>query len=168
MQTDWADSLMGILVLISAPLLFLPFILGVALVLPSLGTLAFGLSASILIGVFAFSLALPRLEAWLFAMACLLAAIAFIDPRKDAIEINEAGRDELCLLPGIGKAIADRIIAQRPFVSFEQLRRVRGFGCKRLDLVRGMARIDGHVLPGFPHETQAGHVGEDGPSRQPD
>lgn len=48
------------------------------------------------------------------------------------IDLNDAGRDELRLLPGVGPALADRIITDReargPFASVDDLTRVRGVG----------------------------------------
>ncbi|QNN24998.1 helix-hairpin-helix domain-containing protein [Planctomycetales bacterium ZRK34] len=49
------------------------------------------------------------------------------------ININTAPRAELQLLPGVGPALADRIIAARtekPFTTPEDLRRVNGIGPK--------------------------------------
>ena len=49
--------------------------------------------------------------------------------------INTANRDELILLPGIGPALADRIIAERatggPFADLVDLQRVRGIGPRK-------------------------------------
>ena len=44
------------------------------------------------------------------------------------LDVNTAARDDLINLPGIGPAMADRIIAARPFDSLEDLRRVDGVG----------------------------------------
>lgn len=47
------------------------------------------------------------------------------------VNINTASRDELIGLPGIGPALADRIIAERevaPFVSIADIQRVNGIG----------------------------------------
>tara|TARA_R110000796_G_scaffold20781_1_gene61611 strand:- start:11139 stop:11483 length:345 start_codon:yes stop_codon:yes gene_type:complete len=41
---------------------------------------------------------------------------------------NEIGYEELCKLPGVGKATAGRIIAQRPFHRDADLSKVRGLG----------------------------------------
>ncbi len=51
-------------------------------------------------------------------------------------DINSAPAAELALLPGIGSELAERIVAEReaagPFVSAEQLARVRGIGPKTI------------------------------------
>ena len=42
------------------------------------------------------------------------------------VDVNRASEDELAHLPGIGPALAARIVAARPFMGVEELRRVRG------------------------------------------
>jgi len=48
------------------------------------------------------------------------------------IDINQADWAELCLMPGIGEALAQRIVEDRtengPFMELNDLRRVRGIG----------------------------------------
>lgn len=82
----------------------------------------------------------PRVFAGLFlAMGAI--AFASIAPRPGVlhhqatpmrIDLNAAGADELQLLPGIGPALAERIVADRlehgAFATVEDLRRVRGVG----------------------------------------
>lgn len=58
------------------------------------------------------------------------------------VDINRAEHEELASLPGIGPALAERIIAGRPYASVDELDRVRGIGPKRLDDLRARARID--------------------------
>lgn len=59
------------------------------------------------------------------------------------IDVNFAGADELALLPGIGPAIAARIVGDRsergPFASVDDLRRVKGIGASTLERVRPFA-----------------------------
>ena len=66
--------------------------------------------------------------------------------RIDArIDINSAGVDELVLLPGVGPAIAERIVDYRerygPYSTVEELAAVRGIGPKTLSRIRDKARI---------------------------
>ncbi|MGA2620680.1 MAG: helix-hairpin-helix domain-containing protein [Thermoguttaceae bacterium] len=64
------------------------------------------------------------------------------------VDINTAERPELMQLPGVGRALADRIIQSRrqhgPFTDPEDLRRVPGIGPKTLAALRGHLR----PLPG--------------------
>lgn len=66
---------------------------------------------------------------------------ANVPPRL--VNVNAAGADEMSLLPGIGPAIAARIVADRaergPFASVDELRRVKGIGAATLERVRPFA-----------------------------
>jgi competence protein ComEA len=52
------------------------------------------------------------------------------------VSLNDAGPDELRTLPGIGPALAARIVAARPFHAVDELRRVRGIGPVTLERLR--------------------------------
>lgn len=81
-------------------------------------------------------------------------------PRREVpvgrIDPNRADVAELVRLPGIGPALAGRIVADRdqhgPYASPEALRRVRGIGPKTLDRIRGFLSFPpngGDSLTGF-------------------
>ncbi|MBI5482645.1 MAG: helix-hairpin-helix domain-containing protein [Deltaproteobacteria bacterium] len=61
------------------------------------------------------------------------------------IDPNRADEAELRALPGIGPALAKRIVesrrAQGPFATVEELRRVRGIGPRTLDRLRGRLEV---------------------------
>ena len=67
--------------------------------------------------------------------------------RANSININTAPAQELETLPGIGKAIAERIIAHRelygPFRRTEHLLMVRGISDSRFRALRPMITVDG-------------------------
>ena len=62
-----------------------------------------------------------------------------------AVDINRAGAAELVALPGVGPALAARIVASReadgPFRSVDDLRRVPGIGPAKLEGLRSRARV---------------------------
>lgn len=64
------------------------------------------------------------------------------------VDLNVAGSEEIALLPGIGPAIAGRIVTDRaergPFASVDELRRVKGIGAATLERVRPFATA-GHA-----------------------
>lgn len=55
---------------------------------------------------------------------------------RSPVDLNEASIGELDSLPGIGKALAERIIAQRPYRTVDDLRKVKGIGDKTLEKLR--------------------------------
>jgi competence ComEA-like helix-hairpin-helix protein len=52
------------------------------------------------------------------------------------LDINTATKEQLDDLPGVGPALADEIIAARPFKSADDLRHVKGIGEKRYEKLR--------------------------------
>lgn len=61
------------------------------------------------------------------------------------IDANVASKADLRAVPGIGPAIAERIVADRqaegPFGGIEEIQRVKGIGPKRLELIRPYLRV---------------------------
>jgi competence ComEA-like helix-hairpin-helix protein len=63
-------------------------------------------------------------------------------PDEGPVDINRASAAELAQLPGVGPALAQRILDERqrrgPFESLEALRRVAGIGPKKLAALRDL------------------------------
>jgi competence protein ComEA len=58
-----------------------------------------------------------------------------------AVDLNRAPIDQLERLPGVGRAIATRIVDARPFASVDDLVRVRGLRGARLARVRTLVTV---------------------------
>jgi competence protein ComEA len=71
-------------------------------------------------------------------------------PRRDAesvptgrrINLNTATQAELEALPGVGSAIARRIVEGPPYRSVDDLERVEGIGPKRLEEIRPLVTAE--------------------------
>lgn len=85
---------------------------------------------------------------WVLGL-CLLPLQAWSAPfpaLTGTVNINTATPSELTLLPGIGPVKAAQIVALRqkgPFQSWEDLKKIRGLGAKRLEALRPHVRFTG-------------------------
>jgi competence protein ComEA len=64
-----------------------------------------------------------------------------LKPGDPPIDINTASEPELQRLPGIGPAMAKRIMEARPFTSVDDLDRVRGIGPATMDKLRPFVMV---------------------------
>ncbi|MBI1845712.1 MAG: helix-hairpin-helix domain-containing protein [Candidatus Rokubacteria bacterium] len=64
------------------------------------------------------------------------------EPAVVVVDLNRASAEELTRLPGVGPALAARIVEAResdgPFAAVDDLRRVRGLGRSRLERLRAL------------------------------
>lgn len=58
------------------------------------------------------------------------------DPTAAKVNLNTASQAEIESLPGVGPALAQRIIEGRPYQTLEQLDMVKGIGPKMLERLR--------------------------------
>jgi competence protein ComEA len=58
-----------------------------------------------------------------------------MDAKLSRVDINQATTKELIQLPGLGRKIAERIIAGRPYTSVDDLGHIQGV---RNDLLEGI------------------------------
>jgi competence protein ComEA len=67
---------------------------------------------------------------------------------EGSLNLNTATSEQLQLLPGVGPATAEKIIAYReryPFRSIVQLKRIKGIGQKRFDAMRPYLAVEGET-----------------------
>ena len=65
-------------------------------------------------------------------------------PPAEPLDVNRATEPELARLPGVGPALAARIVAARPFADVDELSRVKGVRRATLE------RLRPHVIVGSP------------------
>ncbi|MGH8021392.1 MAG: ComEA family DNA-binding protein [Opitutaceae bacterium] len=58
------------------------------------------------------------------------------------VNINAATRSELEKLPGIGRVIAERIIAGRPYQAIEDLKKIEGVGDKKYEAIKDLITVE--------------------------
>jgi len=67
------------------------------------------------------------------------------EPSPDTIDLNRATTDELSRLPGVGPALARRIVDVRdaigPFTHVDELGRVRGMTVRKVDKLRAFVTV---------------------------
>lgn len=73
------------------------------------------------------------------------------------VDINRASTEALIALPGIGPALAQRIVADRPYASVDDLARVRGISPEMVERLRSMLTVSAV-------ETEPKGMGEPSPS----
>lgn len=85
----------------------------------------------------------------LVALALILGAVPAYAADGGVVNVNNAGTDELALLPRIGPAIAQRIVDFReengPFKAKEDLMLVRGIGEKTFELLEDYVTLEGET-----------------------
>lgn len=62
-------------------------------------------------------------------------------PEVARVNLNTASQAEIESLPGIGPALAQRIVEGRPYSSLEDLDRVKGIGPKLLERLRPLVTL---------------------------
>src|SRR6478672_5260141 len=70
-----------------------------------------------------------------------------------SIDINSATASQLDLLEGIGPSYAAAIIAERPFVSVEDLVRVKGIGDKTVEKIKTQGFACINCSTSIPHKA---------------
>src|SRR3954467_4518021 len=75
---------------------------------------------------------------WLFALTLVGSAVEppQSGPLKPRIDINNAPKETIETLPGVGPKLAQEIIAGRPYKMIDELDRVKGIGPKKLAQLR--------------------------------
>jgi competence ComEA-like helix-hairpin-helix protein len=71
-------------------------------------------------------------------------------PSSSQVDLNTASREELMKLPGVGKVLAERITANRPYATVDDLERVPGIGSKSLEKLRPLVRVTPAPRPPVP------------------
>ena len=85
-------------------------------------------------------------EAPAFVETALTAPVEEARPDPSPVNLNTADREALTALPGIGEALAERIVAYReehgPFAAVEDLTNVSGVGQGKLAALEGLVTVE--------------------------
>lgn len=85
-------------------------------------------------------------EAPAFVETALTAPVEEVRPDPAPVNLNTADREALTALPGIGEALAERIVAYReehgPFAAVEDLTEVSGVGQGKLAALEGLVTVE--------------------------
>ena len=84
---------------------------------------------------------LVNLAAPLTAGSAVFVPSARTETGETRVSLNSASERELDRLPGIGPALAERIVAARPFSSVEDLLNVSGIGAATLEKLRPRVKL---------------------------
>jgi competence protein ComEA len=85
--------------------------------------------------------AVEKLKTLVTARAPAKAAKTSTPNRVGPIDVNAAGVEELQALPGIGPALAEAIVKERPFKSFADMDRVKGLGPAKITALNGRIKF---------------------------
>ncbi len=66
---------------------------------------------------------------------------AVVRPLPAPVEVNSDPIDRLETLPGIGLALAKEIVAGRPYASYDDLAKLKGFGAAKVDGLKGRVKF---------------------------
>jgi hypothetical protein len=67
-----------------------------------------------------------------------------MDENESRLDVNQAGHDELCQVPGIGQTLANRIISGRPYEKMDDLLKLQGINASQL--VKWMPLLTVHSI----------------------
>ena len=75
--------------------------------------------------------------------------------KAELIDLNSADKAELDGLPGVGPAMAAKIIAARPFKNIEDLKKIRGFNQKKFNTIKPLVLIGKEKAKGKDGDAKA-------------
>lgn len=120
---------------------FSPFLIYVSILIPYVGSKFIGYSIAIVLGAFAFSMFFHKMISYLLSLSYLVAVLLNTNTNKDCVCINSSTPDELAMLPGVGKKLAQKIISKRPYSNIHDVIKVEGFGANRFRITKDLIRI---------------------------